>query len=377
MRSPYEGLPEQCFWRTGVSGQVPGPLPRLYVKKYPLGPRTAIGTAGSCFAQHLTRNLRLNQMNIVDVEPKPRDLPDELAQAYGYSLYSARYGNVYTIRQLLELVRESLHGESRQDIVWEKDGRFYDALRPSIEPDGLLSPEEVLASRAYHLERVADLFRSIEVLVFTFGLTEAWVDTKTGLTLPTAPGTIAGTFDPDRYVLKVYGHREVYDDFLAVRAILKAVNPDIRFLVTVSPVPLTATATGAHVLSATTYSKATLRSAAGQLQEELDDVDYFPSYDLITAGFTRGQFFAENMRSVTAEGVSAAMAMFFSEHAPGGAAAQASWQTPAAARPKPAAEAPAPSPKPVGLGSPSGRADGIVKEDQVLCDEELLEAFSR
>jgi hypothetical protein len=46
----------------------------------------------------------------------------------------------------------------------------------------------------------------------------------------------------------------VHRDLLAAIAVARAANPDLRILLTVSPVPLTATATGEHVLSANSHS---------------------------------------------------------------------------------------------------------------------------
>ena len=92
---------------------------------------------------------------------------------------------------------------------------------------------------------------------------------------------------------------------------IRILNPEIKILLTVSPVPLTATATGHHVLLATQYSKSVLRAVAGDLSEMAKDIDYFPSYEIIAAPPTRAQFFAPNMRSVAPEGVALVMEHFF------------------------------------------------------------------
>lgn len=92
---------------------------------------------------------------------------------------------------------------------------------------------------------------------------------------------------------------------------IKGMNPRMRFLLTVSPVPLTATASGGHVLTATTYSKSTLRAVAGDMAERAD-TDYFPSFEIITAFPFRGMFFDPNMRSVSMHGVDHVMNSFFS-----------------------------------------------------------------
>jgi hypothetical protein len=82
-------------------------------------------------------------------------------------------------------------------------------------------------------------------------------------------------------------------------------------VLTVSPVPLTATATGRHALVATTHSKSVLRAAAGQLADERDDVDYFPSYEIISGFPYRAAFYEPNLRTVTPDGVAFVMRHFF------------------------------------------------------------------
>jgi hypothetical protein len=290
MRSPYENLPSKSFWRSGVSETHPLTIGDLYKKKFEITAADQIATAGSCFAQHVARHMRASGFQVLDVEPAPGALSDETAKKFGYGIYSARYGNIYSARQLLQLVQDAQAGSVEAEDVWTKDGRFYDALRPNIEPDGFESLEEAMALRREHLDKVQELFARMSVLVFTFGLTEAWMDKNTGRVFPTAPGTIAGTYDPDVHVFKNFTYQEVHDDFVQFRALVRKANPKLRILLTVSPVPLTATAGDDHVLLATTYSKSVLRAVAGDLARNHDDIDYFPSYEMVASPWSRGFF---------------------------------------------------------------------------------------
>jgi len=100
--SPYANLPPRKFWRTGVSERHPLALGDIYCKKYEITPKDLIATAGSCFAQHIARHLRRHSFNVLDEEPAPEGLPAGLAKTFGFGLYSSRYGNIYTARQLLQ-----------------------------------------------------------------------------------------------------------------------------------------------------------------------------------------------------------------------------------------------------------------------------------
>jgi hypothetical protein len=83
-------------------------------------------------------------------------------------------------------------------------------------------------------------------------------------------------------------------------------------LLTVSPVPLTATATDQHVLLASTYSKAVLRSVAGDFSTQNALVEYFPSFEIINNPAARGIFFEDNLRSVKKSAVENVMTVFSS-----------------------------------------------------------------
>lgn len=314
MSSPYENLPAEAFWRTGVVGRAPDCISGIYRKKFPIDRSTRIATAGSCFAQHIATHLRARAFSVLDVEPRPPGLRSKHAARFGYGIYSARYGNIYTARQLRQLADEALGTYLPSNAIWEKDGRYYDALRPSVEPNGLSSPETVSDHRCYHLEQVRKLLREADLLVFTLGLTETWAHRESGTVYPTAPGTIAGSYDPAEYEFRNLNFAEVYGDLRAFFDLAKSHNPKLRLLLTVSPVPLTATASGEHVLRATTYSKAVLRAVAGQLYHEQPDIDYFPSYEIVTSPLAKGEFFEPNLRSVRGEGVEAVMKMFFAAH---------------------------------------------------------------
>ncbi|PSL20201.1 GSCFA domain-containing protein [Shimia abyssi] len=350
MTSFYSDLEERAFWKTGVADKSALALADLYRKKWDIQPDWKIGTAGSCFAQHIARHMRQNGYSVLDVEPAPMGLAPELHQSFGFGMYSGRYGNLYTTRQFRQLIASAFDKDPEPYLIWEKGGRFFDVMRPNIEPAGFESREEAVLARDYHLERLRELFLTADVFVFTMGLTEAWVHRESGRVVPLAPGVVAGEDVADEYVFENFSLEDVVSEFRAAMDLLRSVRrgQDMRFLLTVSPVPLTATATGQHVLAASTYSKAVLRTAAGQLCESHDTVDYFPSFEIITNPAARGTFFAPNLRSVLKEGVDVVMKTFFAAHPP------QITELGTEAEPAPARNV-----------------------DDVQCDEQMLEAFGR
>ncbi len=344
---PYKSLESRAFWKAAVAEKSPFDLSGLYRKKFGISPRDKISTAGSCFAQHIGRRLKASGFRYVDLEPGPSLLPRSKRSDFGYGVFSARYGNIYTTRQLLQLFLRAFGEFKPRDDVWMRDGRYYDAFRPTIEKGGFASEEELLLAREHTFSMVKRIFSNSHVFVFTLGLTEAWVSREDGSVYPVCPGVEAGTFDPDHHEFRNFTFGEISSDLQDLMDRVKAINPELRFLLTVSPVPLTATASGQHVLVATTHSKSVLRSVAGEIAGRNDFVDYFPSYEIITAAPMRSMFFDPNLRSVNPAGVDLVMRHFFEQHPPSGST-------------KPVRPAVARRPT----------------DEDVVCDEERLEKWS-
>ena len=351
---PYEDLALKSYWRTGVVDRSAHPTTDYATPKWPITRSDAITTAGSCFAQHIGNRLRARGYNVVDAEPAPALLPSDQHLRFRYGVYSARSGNIYTPRQLLMLIREAFGEIESYPEVWRMGDRFVDPLRPTIDPDGHLTPAAVRAHRAQHLKKVRELFSGTELMVLTLGLTETWEDAGTGHALPVCPGTVAGDFDPGRHVFRNYSFSDIYADLVAVRERLRHYGraPDLRILLTVSPVPLTATASNAHVMVATAYSKSVLRAAAGQMTAEFGDVDYFPSYEIVSNPWNAMPRYEPNMRSVSSDAVDLVMQTFMAIHDGEALLAPEPASTPESAK--------------------------LLAEDEAMlvkCDEEILDAF--
>ena len=319
---PYENLPETAFW-AACRAASRFAVDKLYVPKFAITRHDRIATIGSCFAQHIGRRLRASGALFLDMERAPFGMTDRQASAFGYGLFSARYGNVYTPRQLRDLAQDSRWRRVHRDAVWAKDGRYFDALRPGVEPDGLATEAAVRLQRYDHLHRVARLFRQCDILIVTLGLTEYWAHRRTGRAYATCPGVIAGEFDPAHHVFRNASYVDAYKDVAKALKLIRRRNRSTRVLLTVSPVPLTATATGAHALSANTYSKATLRAVAGDLAAQDPLTDYFPAFEIISARPGANDMFEPNLRQVSQAGVDLVMDQFFAAHPDLGAPATA------------------------------------------------------
>lgn len=154
------------------------------------------------------------------------------------------------------------------------------------------------------------------MFVFTLGLTETWCSREDGTAFPLVPGAGIGTFDDARYAfrnLTVAENERNLEEFLAIAWSL---NPALRVILTVSPVPLAATMEPRHVVQANTYSKAVLRVAAEAVRERYEQVEYFASYEIVAGGYDGGDNYATDRREVTGAAVDRVMRSFFHAFAP-------------------------------------------------------------
>jgi len=309
---PYRDIGPDRTWARAVAGVSTEDIdPGIVGAKIVITPDTKIASAGSCFAQRISSALRHYGYNFFDTEAAPKWLATAKQAAYGYGIFSARYGNIYTSLQLLQLLERCLGHFTPAEAPWETDGRFLDPFRPRIVPNGYASVAELEADRSSHLRSVERLFRELDVFVFTLGLTESWICKHDGAAMPVCPGCGVGTFDADKYQSHNLGYAEVVDHLSQFLELLREINPGARVILTVSPVALAATIEEHHVLAATVYSKSVLRVAAQAIVNRFDNVSYFPSYEIITATLKNADYFAADRRNVTEDGVKHVMRCFF------------------------------------------------------------------
>ena len=352
--NPYLTYPERAFWRRAVADVNMLEMKDLWRPKFTIPKDVEVVTAGSCFAQHISRAMVSGGYKWLDAEPAPAFLPDDIKRKYGYGVFSFRTGNIYTTAALRQWV-EAAFGEKRiPGEYWESEGRIYDPLRPAIEPGGFASVTEFEAHRRITLAAIRTALSEAGLFIFTLGLTESWRNSHTDLVYAACPGTLAGEFSEEQHKFHNLAHSEILGDLQSTFDLIKKHNPNIKFLLTVSPVPLTATASGNHVLVSTVFSKSVLRSVAGETSLARDDTEYFPSFEIISSFTFRGSFYMPNIREVSNAGVAHVMEHFFAGLGSG----------------------PMEPPRRRLADAPQPLADAKPGPSDVICEEALLEAFA-
>jgi hypothetical protein len=265
-----------------------------------------VASFGSCFAANLIPYLKKSGLNYLKAEAPHSafaDLPDD---NFSYAKFSAAYGNIYTVKQFSQLIDRAYGRFNPQEDRWHTAEGVVDPFRPALRYKARSDLEfDVLT--AAHLKAVREVAESATVIIFTLGLTEAWRSRVDGAVFPACPGTIAGEFDGSKHEFHNFTVSEIITDLHYVVGQIRLINPGVRFILTVSPVPLVATATSGNALEATIYSKSALRAACGEFVSTQQGCIYFPAYEIITGPQAPYEFYEADRRNVSKAGVDEVM----------------------------------------------------------------------
>jgi hypothetical protein len=277
---PYSGMESYRSWQ---SPDRTGHLLSQPMRPGIISKADVIASAGSCFAQNIARYLSSRSFNYNICEAAPLFFDKEQAYDWGYGQFSCRFGNIYTVLQLEQLLERALGRRQVADQFWEsEDGKWFDLLRPRINRYGFESREIAEIDTREHLNSVLEMFRTSTVFVFTYGLVEYWYDEKDGTVFPTAPGCGYGRFDASRHKAGLMSVTDIVRSTKAVMEMIRDINPDLKVIVTVSPVPLLATHRNMNIVQASVHSKSLLRVAVEECLPLFEQLYYFPSYEIVT-----------------------------------------------------------------------------------------------
>ncbi len=110
---PYEAVPRAQKWVDAVANVADDRINPHTAARFHLDRTAKVASAGSCFAQRISESLVARGFNYHVAEAAPRWLPADRVKAYNYGVYSARYGNVYTPLQLVQLVQRAFPRDVR------------------------------------------------------------------------------------------------------------------------------------------------------------------------------------------------------------------------------------------------------------------------
>jgi hypothetical protein len=297
--NPYDSFEKSAFWSKTISRK---PLGSIQITNefdsFKISQNDKIMSLGSCFAQHISNYLQSFSYRYLLYES-------------GYNQFSAKYGNVYTVDQGLQLLNRAINLDLSGE-VWThyKNKYFVDSFRPRVFPYGFSTENEVISERSNHLVQTIKAFKDCDVLIYTLGLTEGWKAKATGQIFQIAPGVDGGSFDPDAHEPFDANLKQVVDNLQEFVTNLKSINSSVKVIFTVSPVHLAATHQNRNVVQASFESKMKLRLAVSEIQKNNEDIYYFPSLEYIFALGQSGKLYENDRRDVHELGVGLVMKMF-------------------------------------------------------------------
>ncbi|GAB3576403.1 hypothetical protein GCM10027345_12980 [Hymenobacter daeguensis] len=217
---------------------------------------------GSCFADSIGTRLVANK---VETRVNP-------------------FGTVFQPLALARLLRAA----AGEDVDWQRHlvqarGRWqsYD-LHGSVGAD---SPVELLQYIQEVVRQTGDFLRTADVVMLTLGTAWAYRLRETGELVSNCHKQPA-----DLFVRELLTPDEIINALAETHAFLRRINPDLRFVLTVSPVR--------HLkdtLQLNAVSKSVLRLATHIVSDLLPGVAYFPAYELLVDDLRDYRFYASDM----------------------------------------------------------------------------------
>jgi hypothetical protein len=214
--------------------------------------------------------LRAAGIDVADAEPPPKQISEQLAARYHFGHASARCGALGNVRQVLQLVQAATGAHVPKNGVWTApDGSFIDGLRPDVDPYGFASKADAAIYRAAHLAAVLKLLHSLTVLILPLRNMEGLVDDADGTVYPAKP---AGAKLPRgcKLVPTAFSMDTTDADFAALHAALAKLRPGLAIRLVIAGPALGMTEIGIQ---------AQLRGLAALWTATYENVRYDPVLD--------------------------------------------------------------------------------------------------
>jgi hypothetical protein len=237
---------------------------------------TPIASIGSCFAEEFAYYMIGKKFNYLRAEKSRLGA-------------SANWGRVYTIPNLSQIIDYSL--DKAYLLVIEKTERrsskkeekgWFDPLR-DLSP---IHQDQENARREIQSHREASLkvFKEARILVITLGQNEGWHDQTHGLIWAQRPPADLLAAQPGRFTFRTFKPPIILELMKNSLTKLFTLNPGMRVILTVSPVPAFATFHKKSVITDSFANKCLLRLIADEITEEFKGkVYYFPSFEIVLA----------------------------------------------------------------------------------------------
>lgn len=225
-------------------------------------------TMGSCFADAIGTRLQETKFK-VSVNP---------------------FGTTYNPVSIHNLLLQSLTGATLpgSTYVQQQDIHLNYHFHSSFSA---LSKTELQQKIASAMNSVLAALQVCDVLLITYGTAWVYKRKEEGDIVNNCHKQIASLFNK-----VLLTEKEIQDSFDDLYQALKKIRPDLRIILTLSPVR--------HIkdtLELNTVSKATLRTSCYHISQRYTDVDYFPAYEIMIDDLRDYRFYKSDMLHPTTE----------------------------------------------------------------------------
>ena len=202
--------------------------------------KTKFFTMGSCFARNLSKSLKSS-------------------------------GYVSRHMEISEYINTTFANKVFVD--WLSEARVSDAIRDRIME---LLPE------GWSKENTLQVIRDSDVFILTLGVAAAFFDRTTGEFVLPRPSALNSRALAEKYLFRTASVKENVDNVLYLINFIRSIAPDIKVVVTVSPVPLLASFEYESAVQADCLSKSTMRLVAHEVvnNSNLSNILYWPSFEV-------------------------------------------------------------------------------------------------
>ena len=218
-----------------------------------IGKATRFFTMGSCFARNLARSLN-------------------------NSGYAALH------MEISEYINTTF--ANRVFVDWLSGAEIDAAIRERIVE--LLPP-------GWSKENTLQIIKDSSVFILTLGVAPAFFDRATDDFVLPRPSALNSRVLAEKYRYRTTSVQENVDNVLYLINFIRSISPDIKIVVTVSPVPIVASFEFESAVQADCLSKSTMRLVAHEVvnNSNLENILYWPSFEVFRwAGSNASNFYA-------------------------------------------------------------------------------------
>lgn len=241
---------------------------------------TPVASIGTCFAEEFAFFMTNEGHNYLRTEH------EDVAA-------SANWGRVYTIPNLLQIVRYSVDPAYPMVVEYGEHG-WFDPLREARKSTYAATREEAEGAIRAHRRASYRAFAECRILIITVGQNEAWVDKSGGHVWAKLPPREVLDARRESFRVTEFGFAENVAALEEVVMLLHSVNPTLKIVFTVSPVASQATFSDTDVVSRSFANKCLLRAVVNDVVEKQPTrLFYFPSFEMVLCDNPRN-FRADN-----------------------------------------------------------------------------------